>query len=123
MKVDILERFKNYRDPAVIEEYKNMNNGQKAVIDAYIYMDRSKDSLVDLIVINDVWSDEIQQIIDYLKELNIKSFVFAVTSTECFKSIQILLANNCKLSNIDYKIENLFGNSYTKRISGILVEI
>ena len=123
MKIECLEIFKIVSEESK-REWDKLNNGQKVVANAYIYLDRSKDSLVDLLVIDHAWAEEIQPMLDYMKELNIKSFVFADTSTEAFKSIQILLANNCKLSNIDYKIQApIFHHELATKVSGILVEI
>ncbi len=122
MKIECLEIFKMVSEETT-KRWKELNNGQRDVVNAYVYLDRSKDSLVDLLVIENSWACDIQNMLDYMKELNIKSFVFINTSTECFKSIQILLANNCKLSNIDYKIEKSLFHEPDKILSGILVEL
>ena len=69
MKIECLEIFKIVSEESK-REWDKLNNGQKVVANAYIYLDRSKDSLVDLLVIDHAWAEEIQPMLDYMKELS-----------------------------------------------------
>lgn len=123
MKIEALEKFRDYNNEIVVEDFKKLNKGQKDVVQSYIYYQNNDESkLIDLLVFDHIWASHLQEMIDYLKELNIKKFIFADTSTDCFESIKILINNGCQLSTINYKIEKCFSMP-DKIESGILVEI
>lgn len=121
MVIEALEKFIDYKNELVAEEFKKLNQGKREVVQTYFYRN-SFENLTDYLIFDHVWSTYLQEIIDYLKELNISKFIFADTSTECFESMKILMNNGFKLSTIEYRKEKIFGMP-EKVITGILVEM
>lgn len=121
MVIEALEKFIDYKNELVGDEFRKLNQGQQEVVRTYFYRN-SFDNLTDYLIFDHVWSTYLQEIIDYLKELNVSKFIFADTSTECFESMKILMNNGCKLSTIEYRREKMF-RMPEKVITGILVEM
>lgn len=121
MKIEALEKFIDCNNNLIGDEFKKLNHGQQEVVRTYFYHNHF-DNLTDYLVFDHVWSYDIQDVINYLKELNISKFIFADTSTECFESMKILMNNGFKLSTIEYRREKMF-RMPEKVITGILVEM
>ena len=92
MVIEALEKFIDYKNELIGDEFRKLNQGQQEVVRTYIYRNSFENS-TDYLIFDRVWSTYLQEIIDYLKELNISKFIFADSSTECFESIKILMDN------------------------------
>ena len=117
-KIEKLEIYRKIEREGSAEQFdemwSNLSRGKREVIWSYLNPDKY---LTDELVLTHIWASYMQEILDFLKEIGVNKFVFADRSTEAFASIQILIKNGCKLSNIDYQ-EDFSGIK-----TGIMVEI
>ncbi len=100
------------------ETWKALNSGQREVI--WAYLNQEKDLLVDELVISDMWARNMKDAVEYMRELQIKKFLYTDKSTECFDTMKILIDEGCKFSTIVYKKETF---PYEEYCTGILVEL
>lgn len=111
--------MKNIKIESLIKnenDFRKLTNGAKEVVRAYARN-------TDYIIIKDMWTEDIQDALNFMKEVEIDKFVFADTSTQATGSIIKFLENNCKLSPIVYEIAELYGGQLKEELKGILVEL
>jgi len=76
------------------EDYgKTLNEGVKKVLISYNYSTEYQYLLID-----DGWEKNAQQMIDFIKECGIKSFMFNDTSTEATKLLKIFIKNGYQIT-------------------------
>ena len=119
MKNEKLEKLIKNR-----EEFKKLNNGSQEVVIGYERKnDKYSNYTTDYIIIKEIWSDDMQDALNFMKEVGIAKFIFTDTSTEACKSIIKFLENGCKLSPIVYEIAELYGGQLKENLKGNLVEL
>ena len=122
MKIDALEKFMDFENEEIKNEFKSLSRGKQEVILTYTRREiLAQDNLTDYLIFDHVWEEYMQEIIDFLKELNVEKFIFADNSTESLKCMKIIINNNCNLSVVTYKKEKIFKSTF--EYSGILVEL
>lgn len=109
-----------------VNEFEKLNKGARTVVFEYERTLRTMEYsnyTTDYLIISEMWSDQMQEALDFMKEVGINKFVFIDESSEAYKSIIKFLENDCKLSPIVYKIDELYGGEVKEELKGILVEL
>lgn len=107
-------------------DFRKLTNGAKEVVFEYQRTLRDikhYNYITDYLLIHNIWSENIQEALNFMKEVGIDKFIFADTSTEACKSIIKFLENDCKLNPIVYGIAELYGGQVKEELKGILVEL
>ena len=122
-KINSLEKYLDYNNEKIKEEWKSKSDGEKSLINDYIHSRTDKRMLTEYLVIEDiVWEKELEDYLKALKKYKINKFVYADTSTACFRTLLFFLNNGAKITTIEFKEEiSVFGDK-SKR-EGMLIEI
>ncbi len=122
-KIKSLEKFLDFNNEKIKEEWRKKSDGEKALINDYIHSRTDKRMLTEYLVIEDiVWEKELEDYLKALKKYKINKFVYADTSTACFRTLLFFIHNGAKITPIEYKTEWRFGEEDAK-LEGMLIEI
>lgn len=113
----------NEENKKLKEEWLKKTRGERDLIQDYLHTRRDDRMITDYLVIQDVvWEEELEEYLEALKKYKIDKFVYADTSTACFRTIIFFLNKGAKITPIEYKTEFRFGEEDTKA-TGMLIEL
>ena len=113
----------NEKSKKLKEEWLKKSRGERDFIQDYVHTRRTERLLTDYLVIEDVvWEEELEEYLEALKKYKVNKFIYADTSTACYRTVLFFLKKGAKISPIDYKTEFRFGED-DATVQGMLIEL
>ena len=132
-----LERLSNYLQSLgdkwyETKEWEKLSEGEKHLVRIYNGIQREKNNeyspyeiLTDKLFIENIfWENELEELYNSMKKMDIKEFIFANESTACLRTLNFFINKGCKITgNEVYKIEELCGKAQKKHIEGLIITL
>jgi len=116
MKNLMLEEILNKTDKNN-EEWAKLGKGVQKAVRAYF-----DSKQCDYLVVEDLWEQDTDEFVDFLRECKIEKFIFAETSTEATKCLMKMIEKNCKVIGTQvYKEDDFIFSKITYK--GLVIEL